>query len=77
MLAKAEQSIAMQGIERKARWLSSDAQGLSEYVMLLRMQPPYMSKALDEMRNAQASLEMALDTVKAAIATYHNLPVQK
>lgn len=77
MLAKAEHAVAMLGIERKAHWLASDAKGLSEYVTMLRMQPPYMTRALDEMRNAQASLESALEIVKGAIATYNKLPVSK
>lgn len=67
-------SIAFDGIERKSRWVTSDANGIAEYVMMLRMQPPYETWAMDAMVQARAALNEALAIVTAAIDTYEKLP---
>lgn len=74
--AERMRQIALDGIERKAQWTSVDAKSLSEYVMMLRMQPPFETRAHDEMKRAETVLIEALDIVRACIATYEKLLVK-
>ncbi len=68
-------SIALSGIEAKARWLRDDAFNLSYYVRQLTVRRSFETNAEAAMAEAEQELAIALERVQQARALYAQLPV--
>lgn len=69
------ESVCLDGIESKARWLRDDAANLSFYVRQLPSRPDFETKAQDMLAQAEHELLAALQKVRDAKADYSAKPV--
>lgn len=56
--------IALDGMERKAKWVKSDAESLSQYASMIDDLPEWRTRAEDRLDEAEARLVEALHTVR-------------
>lgn len=70
-------SIAIEGIERHARWLKYSSQQIEHFIGMLCAQRPFETVAEDNLARAEEALNHALQSVQKTRAHYQSLPKEK
>lgn len=70
-------SIAIEGIERHARWLKYSSQQIEHFIGMLCAQRPFETVAEDNLARAEEALNHALQSVQKTRAHYQRLPKEK
>lgn len=68
------ESIALEGIERHAKWLEYSARSITHFVNMMAAQRTFMTTAEENLNLAEKALTKALENVRATREHYKSLP---